>query len=350
MLIYNINLFVVYISLLLSRYLYIQKKNNIASKILNLIMFISICTISGLRYNVGTDYQAYVDIFSNINSYDFSNSQYEVGYVILNKLTRFITNNDQMIFIVTSFIILFFISRTVCKYSSRPEMSMFLFITLYFYYSSFNIVRQYIAIAIMFYGVRYILNRNFKRYIGCIIIALLFHTTAIYALPIYFLPNKRLNNKVLIKSIIISIGVLILINPIFKIITVVFPRYEYYGGGVLFNRGTYRSIIIIGSIFFISYIYRYRIINIDKKNNLYINAMFIAFIISIVGIKSVLFIRIVSYFSLYSILLIPNFIDIFEQKSKPIVYLLIISISYIYCYILLSINDGGVLPYMFRII
>lgn len=348
MLIYNINLLIVYITSFFSRYFSSQQKNSLISKILIYISFISLFAVSALRYNVGSDYQAYEDLFSRIESYDLNNSAYEFGYVLLNKMIYLISDNNQSIFIITSFVILFFIVITIFRYSNKLEVSMFLFITLYFYYSSFNIVRQYISIAIMFYATRYIFDRNFKIYVLCVIIALFFHTTAIFALPLYFLSDKKLNNKMLIISIIVTCIVLVLINPIFNIITVLFPKYAYYEGGVLFTSGSYRSIIVIGSIFFSTYLYRNKIIRKDEKNTLYINAMFIGLIVSILGIKSVLFIRIMSYFSIYSILLIPNFINSFEKKLKPLVYLLIINISYIYCYLLLSKNDGGVLPYIFR--
>ena len=311
-------------------------------------MFISILIVSGFRYNVCTDFKSYEILFENVDNYDITNSVFELGYLILNKITKLLINDSQVIFLITSLIVLILIVRTVYKYSSKLELSMYLFINLYFYYESLNIIRQYIAIAVMFYAVKYVYNRNFIKYILCILVASLFHTSAIFSFPIYFMYNFKLTNVKILKGLLVSMIILNLVQPVFNIISLFIPRYSYYSGGELFSTGTYRSIIIMGTIFFIAYIKRKTLIQNDYKNNLYINVLFIAFMLSFMGLKSVLFIRIMVYFSIYSIMIIPNIVNTFDTKLKPIIYLLVITISYVYAYLLLSINDGGVLPYMVR--
>ena len=348
MLIYNINLLIVYIMSILSRYFYQYDKYKILQNIFIVSMFISIWMVSGLRYNVGTDFKSYEILFENVDNYDITNSVFELGYLILNKITKLLINDSQVIFLITSLIVLILIVRTVYKYSSKLELSMYLFINLYFYYESLNIIRQYIAIAVMFYAVKYVYNRNFIKYILCILVASLFHTSAIFSFPIYFMYNFKLTNVKILKGLLVSMIILNLVQPVFNIISLFIPRYSYYSGGELFSTGTYRSIIIMGTIFFIAYIKRKTLIQNDYKNNLYINVLFIAFMLSFMGLKSVLFIRIMVYFSIYSIMIIPNIVNTFDTKLKPIIYLLVITISYVYAYLLLSINDGGVLPYMVR--
>lgn len=59
-----------------------------------------------------------------------------------------------------------------------------------FYPTSFNIIRQYMAIGIVCLSYKYIFNRNFIKFIICILLAAMCHSSAIAFIPAYFLWTK----------------------------------------------------------------------------------------------------------------------------------------------------------------
>lgn len=355
MIIYNVNLFIVYTLLFISRINKDSGGYKLNSKVLNSIAFVCMWIISGFRYLVGTDFDMYQNYYINIDQINMNNNYLEVGYLILNKVVKIISRdifNEQIIFVVTSFIILLSIYKVVIQYSNKYEMSIFLFITMYFYYSSFNGLRQFIAIGITFLGLKYIEQRNFRAYMTYIFIACLFHSSAIVMLIAYFIVNNNFRNNTYF--IILSISIIIysflptILNIIFKII----PRYSKYSGNglnIFLNEGSHwmHSVILL-IIFLISILFKDKLVNLDKKNNIYINFIFFATIFQIFGMKSVLFSRVVYYFSIYSIILIPSIVSITIKKLKPIVYMFILLVFYSINFVLLLLNQSNVIPYIFK--
>lgn len=82
-------------------------------------------------------------------------------------------------------------------------MSMFVFMCMYFN-QSLNIMRQWLAIGIYLYGVQYLLEKKLVHYLIVCVVAMLFHSSAVITIPIYFIyhflqgGNKHRKRTVLI--------------------------------------------------------------------------------------------------------------------------------------------------------
>jgi hypothetical protein len=59
-------------------------------------------------------------------------------------------------------------------------------------------LRQGLAIQIVFYAIRFVETRNFRKYLVYILLATSIHWTAIILLPLYFLFNKQISQKLTI--------------------------------------------------------------------------------------------------------------------------------------------------------
>ena len=99
-------------------------------------------------------------------------------------------------FFLLAFVPLFFCYATFYKVNLiySPFFSSFIFL-LYFYHEFFNATRQMPAVALVFYSYTFILSRKFIPFLICIVIASSFHSTAIAALPLYFLYSRKLMNS-----------------------------------------------------------------------------------------------------------------------------------------------------------
>lgn len=115
--------------------------------------------IAGLRYDVGTDYLAYLSGFRNINSLEWSFFG-EPAFRALNYLTKaFVPGPDYKIFIVIAALTYIPIYLRIKSRNPRYFPVYLLFFILFgFYTMSFNVSRQWIAIALIFYGADYLIR------------------------------------------------------------------------------------------------------------------------------------------------------------------------------------------------
>lgn len=84
-------------------------------------------------------------------------------------------------------------------------MSMFVFMCMY-YNQSLNAIRQWLVIGIYMYGVQYLLKKKPVQYFIVSVMAILFHSSAVITIPIYFIyhflkgENKHRKRSMLILS------------------------------------------------------------------------------------------------------------------------------------------------------
>ena len=212
MIIYLINfIFAVAIAIICDK----MKINKVISVIL---ICIPLVCVAGFRYKVGTDFNVYYWGFNSIpkmslnfllgNNYsDFI--PFERGFSILIWLIACINKNPQFIVFVTSAINIVLIISILRKYSKNYTLSIYLYITSMLYYSAFNGIRQWIASAVLFCGIKYLIERDFKKYILFILIASTIHISALIMIPVYFIANFKPFGKnifiVLVVFIVISV-------------------------------------------------------------------------------------------------------------------------------------------------
>ena len=199
-------IFYILLFLVVSILLYYQKKtnNNKYGKYVYILLFF----VSAFRFDVGFDFMMYWDVLTvtNIDFEKFHNGNYELGNILLFKISR-LTGFPQLFFIFTSFIIIYLVYETLKSYSSDFAISTMFFLSLpIFFFNSLGIVRQFVAIAIVFYGVRYLLTKEYIKFAIIIIIASLFHKSAIvsFMLPILFLQRVKFSLVFYLLAIIIS--------------------------------------------------------------------------------------------------------------------------------------------------
>lgn len=348
MIVYILNLF---ISTILNFFARITKKKNIkASLLIGAFAILIPILVCGLRYNVGTDYSSYQQWFNYYLSHKLSLKNDEIGFGLLIKAIQLVTQNSQFLFLIVAIIINILIMAFIRKHTEFFELGYFLFIALYFYYSSFNILRQWIAITIFLYAIRYIYNKNFKKYLLCILIACAFHKTAIITIPMYFALNMKLNKK---NIIIVSLTILMLYvglntillkaNSIFNINTTKYLNYFNKDDTIGTNGYAYSVITMMTLLIILFTKKQYLLKNEHGKEDIIMLVFMLVF--SIMGINSMVFSRLQLYFLPYLVVIIPNILKVIIKKQRKFVYVVIIVLGFTYMYRSLTINGGNPLPY-----
>lgn len=156
------------------------------------LLFLSF--LIGFRFEVGVDWAGYVDIFNSISKdveFAYSDQYHEFGFYLISWVFGSVLSFDhQWMFLVMAFISWAFYFRSV-PVKILPLFLYFLFADEYFFWGM-NGVRQFAAMAIWVFSVRYIVRRNAKKFALSMIAASMFHTSVLLLVPFYFIPYKKL--------------------------------------------------------------------------------------------------------------------------------------------------------------
>ena len=301
-----------------------KKNHNRISILIFTVITLSIpIIISSIRYGVGTDfftyealYRRYCDIpFMQIFSADI-----EIGFVLIAKIA-YIFNNKQIVFAIYAILTVVFIWLGILNKKEKISISLCFFLYLFLNFtSSFNGIRQALAVAIVAYSYKYLCNRKFLKFLIFNIIASMFHTTALFFIPFYFIFQKNANKKIniCIKTFVILLLMILIVNfeNIFKFITSynIFDKYSNY---INYENET-NNLIIFVKIFILCFIsiYKNKIVKYDKDNDTYYFLLIIDVMLTILGFQSPYLKRITTYFSISTIFLLPSIPKVIENKKE----------------------------------
>ena len=171
---------------------------------------------AGLRAsNIGLDTMTYRMIFleiqenpiSILHSFRYYNIEY--GYALLNILAP---GFQWLLFITAIFGVglKIYISNQL-NVKKKAAFLLFYFSSIYVFYDM-GIIREGLAISVIFLALPSIKNRNLKKFCFYLLIAMLFHITAILVLPLYFVGNKEFSRKVYYFILLLTIGVTLFVN------------------------------------------------------------------------------------------------------------------------------------------
>lgn len=254
-----------------------------ADKHLFIVFSVFIFAMAAFRVNSGFDYTSYESIFNSIKSGDYSRllSFTELFYILLNIL-------------FSSFRLVLFASAVlgvILKEIYYYKQSSFRLLCLAMYFSSvfltydMGIVRQGIAISVTMYGIKYIKERNFKKFIFNTFVASMFHVTALIMIPLYFLGERKLKRWIYYSVPVVcyfasffSVRIILKISSILNISLIQY-RLNLYASeyAVDVNILTLIRRLVMLILFVETYIYYSRKkIEISQYSTIYINGFFLS--------------------------------------------------------------------------
>lgn len=159
--------------------------------------------IAGFRYMIGWDYESYINIFSKPESFQ----------LILEPAILFFVNmlsdmgfTYQGLFLLHSLLTLFFIYRGCSYYTKKPAFPLVMYALLpMFYWSSLGIIRQALAVSIIFWGSKYIVENKFVKYLIVVVVASTVHYSAVFCIVTYFLVNREYKRSWHVTAVVLSV-------------------------------------------------------------------------------------------------------------------------------------------------
>ena len=316
-----------------------------------LAIFSVLFILSALRMEVGNDYETYVDTIHEI---------YVGGYVVTEPLFNGVVKvlcelsggeNYILVFGFFAFVTIWIFLKVLYEQTEDFPMAFFLFMTLGIYFRTFNTVRYYFVLALTLYSFRYVLKKEYVKFILLILLAAFFHKSVLVVIPVYLIANmkwKKWFGMVLTAG---AAGMLLCQDFIMKIALALYPSYK----DTIFLEtetglfGNLMSILRCVAIFIFAAICYKDSVENQEENQFYFKLNFLAILLYLCGSFLPLVGRIGYYLITSHILFVPEILRGIQsdRKRKILTGLVIIACVIYFLLFLRSANQPGVrvLPY-----
>ena len=310
------------------------KENKARQKCVFMILVcIELICFAGVRaFDIGADTEMYIKALNYYStfSHDSILSQklvypfaFEKGYFFFTKVCAWVSMNETTFLVVIAMLMYIPVCIFIYKYSENPLISIYVYFAFSCFTYSLGIFRQMIAISIVLFGVSYIEKRKAIHYILTIFVAMTFHTTAIIMLPFYWIVQIKFKHRLHL-IFLIELILLLTSRQIILIELKFIPKYENYIDSKWdVQGGSYLMLIVYNFIVIVAYFMAIREKN--KKDNLMnisVCASICALFLTVLGYAMGIFGRIVPYYSIFLLVLIPKILNDYCGRSKIVVHIL----------------------------
>lgn len=277
--------------------------------------------------------------------------QKDKGFYFVSALIRiFVTADVKVYFFILAAVQAFFLFKVYRRYSTRYVLSFFLFIASADYVSwMFNGIRQFTAVTITLLAFQYIIDKQYIKAILIILIASVFHQSALLVIPFIFIVQGQAWNKKTLLFMLLAIVAVVYVEQFTGLLDNMLEETQYTNvvsdwqqaedDGTNILRVLVYAIPAILSLIGLRYIKAKdnRIVNICTNMSIVVVGLYIVSMFT----SGIYIGRLPIYFSLYSYILLPWEIDnIFERKSAKIVYVMMILAYLAYYYFQIHLTWG----------
>ena len=265
----------------------------------------------------------------------------DIGFSIITAiLKRFVGEREVISFTLIAAVCVICVMYTYKRYSCNFIVSAFLFIASADYLQwTYNGIRQFIPVAILFACVGLIINKKYISLIVLILILSTIHATALLMLPIIFIVQGKPFNKRTILFIVIMLVAIAFIDRFTDIIANIMENTQYSGevDQFLNTEGTSVQRVLVYSVpAFFAVLFKKRIEEIDNPLiNIATNMSIVTCgLLILSAFSSGLFLgRLSIYTSLYNYILLPWEIEnIFTKRSVKLIYCMLLTCYLLYYY------------------
>jgi len=296
--------------------------------------------VAGFREGVGTDYWAYARNFNDYSSNVWNSiiNFDEPGIKIIAYISSLFHNHYGTMMLISSIITVGLSVYTIVKSSRLFFLSVLLYIFIGAWHGSFNGVRQYLAAAIIFFGHKHILNKEFKKYMIIIFIASIFHISALTMIVLYFVPKKKIKIYHIIILFLISLIGFFTYDHIFQIITSIFNVFR--GTPFVMNEYVIRDVNFFRVLTAIAPVIFYVLFSnkksLNNQDNFYINILFLNAMVFIISSNSAYLARFTIYTNIFTTIAFPRLLKGMNKNIKVLIIMLILFLYFIFWFIEVS--------------
>lgn len=299
--------------------------------------------LSSLRWERGTDWDTYYLFYDELNAITIDGYM-EPGFSLFTSINKIIFSSYTCHLFFMAVLTIGLVARTILRYSVFPFISLLVWYSM----SLANLfpVRQTIAIALLVYASKYIIDKKKWHFVAMLCLAVSFHYSALIFGFAYYIFHKQYSRSFLIITLLIAIGVGVIAGS--RITNILYTiggplvqaKLEFYmeansdnsfGSAYSVQEILFRGIVNRSLLFVIP------LLVLDKRRrgdtifNGFFNLYYCAFMLFVLVVPlSPALGRVVTYYDYSQFFIIPYLLTIpFNRRSLCIVYLLIC----LYCFL-----------------
>lgn len=315
------------------------------------LILIPLLFVFGVRSGGVGDTEGYYTAFEHLSSnFSLINlDQRAIGFSVLQRFCKsFLFKSPELWLITMELISMIPIIYCISKYSVNVSVSIFVFFASTEFSYLLNGARQFIAVCIMFYAFKFIVEKKPIKYYLCLLIAANFHLTALVMLPAYFFARlKSWKRTMIILLFVLSIACLFS-ESIFKVFDEAVLQdsvYAHYSWRITTAAGVNIFRVLVSFVpVVLAFLYRK---NFDS-NNMIINAA-----VNLSSLNAIAFLfastmganltgRLTEFYNIYNLILYPYIFEYaLPDKDKKIIKPLFILAYLYFFYFQMEITWGG---------
>lgn len=310
----------------------------------------ALVTFSAVRYGIGTDYGLYAIIYDSLDTNGWSEtiaaSPQEAGFTTLMLILKSISSSPFVLFWVTSLLAVVPAYVAIKQVSARPVLAVMLYILLGFYLAPFNLVRQGIAISLVFFAAM-CLRRRPAWFVAVGALAFSFHVTSLVALGVILLAHRRRPSLLTLGLIVAATAAgLVMLNRyagLGELIGRLNPRYELFlesteGAGV----GTFLQLLVFLGLLGYAALLGQQDSTIRAQTGWLVVITLVGVSLMIMSTQALPLGRLALFFTIYLAVLLPERV---AASRRPMFHdLVLVAIGLVFYVFYLSFY-GGMLPY-----
>lgn len=179
-----------------------------------------------LRQETGNDYLRYVEFFhlASIDAYVPT----EAGFNWLAKAVYGLCGyeNYLLLFAIYAVMTILAMLAVIRQQAENFCFSFFLFMMFGYYFQSFNTMRYYFALSLSLLAMTCLLRRQYAGFVILVLLASLFHKTALITLLLYPVAARRWKKRELAAAVVPGLAVLLLHEKAMELLLSLYPSWE----------------------------------------------------------------------------------------------------------------------------
>lgn len=332
------------------------KKNKVFLAMLPLML------LSALRsINIGNDTKIYHNLYNTIKGLDLSqairllSSRWETGFIVFIKAVSKLGSNPQILVVCTAIIFFLILSRVYIDYSKNIWLSIFLFVTMRYYFFTMSNIRQTLAFTFIIIAYEFLQKKDYLTTILLTVLASLFHlSSAIFFLLIIvdrFGWKSKMSYVTFIVIIIIFLSWDRILNLMYRFIPSQYINYfntsYYLEANNIANLMNFAVILVITILIFYE---QRKFRNNENVSTIDIYIPVLSIVFALFAIKFTMFARCQYYFSIFLTIMLPNTLKSMKSSRKrAFIEISVVIMFLLYHYIILIYRPEWqhVYPYEF---
>lgn len=197
------------------------------NRILMCGIFLLLFAVAACRFQVGNDYTRYEEFFRLMMIEGSDGVPTEIGFNLLVKGIQHIFGTDVnlLIFAVFATIITFLFLKGIYDLSVDFAFSFLLFMTFGYYFNSLNTIRYYMALAMAVISMKYVLKKEYGKFVLVVLLAMSFHKSVLLVIPVYFIASFAWKKWQMVVLAVAGVAAFVMKDLLLKLIIIIYPNY-----------------------------------------------------------------------------------------------------------------------------